>query len=114
MKSELSAAYLPIISCCRDCLCRAAFFLLCLTYRRGSEGTKVAVEHVSVTRNEVMLRCPELDRKMPHTLSPLRSGLQRLYVWDDEREVTSLTPDGMVYCKSVNERTSVYVASTVY
>jgi len=54
---------------------------------------KITVEHVSVTENEVILRCPELDQEMLHVLSLLRSGLQRLCVWNDEREVTLLTPD---------------------
>ena len=75
---------------------------------------KITVEHVSVTENEVILRCPELDQEMLHILSLLRSGLQRLCVWNDERAVTLLTPDEMVYCESVDERTFVYAASTVY
>lgn len=75
---------------------------------------KITVEHVPVTENEVILRCPELDQEMLYILSLLRSGLQRLCVWDDEREVILLTPDEIIYCESVDDHTFVYAANAVY
>lgn len=75
---------------------------------------KITVEHVPVTENEVILRCPELDQEMLHVLSLLRSGLQRLCVWNEEHESIILTPDKVIYCESVDDHTFVYAASEVY
>lgn len=75
---------------------------------------KITVEHVPVPENEVVLRCPELDGEMLWVLSLLRSGLQKLCVWDEERSVTLLPPGEAVYCESVDERTFVYTAGAVY
>ena len=61
---------------------------------------KITVEHSGVTENEVILRCPALDEEMLGVLSLLRSGLQRLCVWDDSRRTTLLTPDEVVYCET--------------
>ena len=44
----------------------------------------------------------------------LRSGLQRLCVWSESREVVLLRPEEVVYCESVDERTFVYTADGVY
>lgn len=55
---------------------------------------KITVEHIPVPENEVVLRCPELDEEMLWVLSLLRSGLQRLLVWDQERLTTLLPPGG--------------------
>ena len=54
---------------------------------------KITVEHMDLPENEVILRCPALDEEMLGVLSLLRSGLQRLCVWDDSRRTTLLTPD---------------------
>ena len=59
---------------------------------------KITVEHSGVTENEVILRCPVLDEEMLGVLSLLRSGLQRLCVWDDSRQTTLLSPGEVVYC----------------
>lgn len=75
---------------------------------------KITVEHVPLTENEVILRCPELDQEMLHVLSLLRSGLQKLCVWNDNHEVILLTPNELIYCESVDDRTFVYAANMVY
>ena len=63
---------------------------------------KITVEHMDLPENEVILRCPALDEEMLGVLSLLRSGLQRLCVWDDSRRTTLLTPDEVFHLK-VNE-----------
>ena len=55
---------------------------------------KITVEHADMAENEVILRCPDLDEEMLGGLSLLRSGLQRLCVWDDSRQTTLLSPGG--------------------
>ena len=46
---------------------------------------KVRVEYAPVLENEVVLRCPRLDQEMLRVLSLVRSGLQKLCVWDEIR-----------------------------
>lgn len=46
---------------------------------------KVRVEYAPVLENEVVLRCPRLDQEMLRVLSLVRSGLQKLCVWDENR-----------------------------
>lgn len=75
---------------------------------------KITVEHGPVSENEVVLRCPELDQEMLWVLSLLRSGLQKLCVWGEQKEATLLAPGEAVYCESVEERTFVYTAGAVY
>ena len=75
---------------------------------------KITVEHWEEQENEVVLRCRELDEEMLWVLSLLRSGLQRLCVWDGEREATLLSPREVVYCESVDERTFVYTSGAVF
>lgn len=75
---------------------------------------KITVEHIPAAENEVVLRCPELDGEMLWVLSMLRSGLQKLCVWDEEKKVTLLSPGEAVYCESVDERTFVYTKGAVY
>lgn len=75
---------------------------------------KITVEHAPVPENEVVLRCPELDGEMLWVLSLLRSGLQKLCVWDEAKAVTLLPPGEAVYCESVDERTFVYTQGAVY
>lgn len=75
---------------------------------------KITVEHVPAGVSEVVLRCPELDQEMLWVLSMLRSGLQKLCVWGKTREAVFLLPGEVVYCDSVEERTFVYIAQTVY
>ena len=54
---------------------------------------KVRVEYAPVLENEVVLRCPRLDQEMLRVLSLVRSGLQKLCVWDENREIILLSPD---------------------
>lgn len=75
---------------------------------------KITVEHIPSSENEVVLRCPSLDHEMLWVLSMLRSELQRMCVWDEEREITLLSPGEVIYCDSVDERTFVYTATAVY
>lgn len=75
---------------------------------------KITVEHCETPENEVVLRCREVDAEMLWVLSLLRSGLQRLCVWDENRETTLLSPREVVYCESVDERTFVYTGAAVF
>lgn len=75
---------------------------------------KITVEHADVAENEVILRCPALDEEMLGVLSLLRSGLQRLCVWDDSRRTTLLTPHEVVYCETVDDRVFVYTGRAMY
>ncbi|USF26567.1 hypothetical protein N510_001495 [Firmicutes bacterium ASF500] len=75
---------------------------------------KITVEHSGVTENEVILRCPVLDEEMLGVLSLLRSGLQRLCVWDDSRQTTLLPPGEVVYCETVDDRVFVYTGQSIY
>lgn len=75
---------------------------------------KITVEHADVMENEVILRCPALDEEMLGVLSLLRSGLQRLCVWDDSRQTTLLTPHEVVYCETVDDRVFVYTGQAMY
>ena len=84
------------------------------TVERRREPVKITVEHRAGAENEVVLRCAALDEEMLWVLSLLRSGLQRLCVWSESREVVLLRPEEVVYCESVDERTFVYTADGVY
>ena len=74
---------------------------------------KVRVEYAPVLENEVVLRCPRLDQEMLRVLSLVRSGLQKLCVWDENREIILLSPDETLYCESVDEHTFLYTASAL-
>lgn len=63
-----------------------------LSMDRRYTPMKITVEHAEAAENEVILRCPDLDEEMLGVLSPLRSGLRRLCVWDDSRQTTLLSP----------------------
>lgn len=75
---------------------------------------KILVEHAALPENEVILRCPALDEEMLGVLSLLRSGLQRLCVWDDSRQTTLLSPNQVVYCETVEEKVFVYTVQAMY
>ena len=75
---------------------------------------KITVEHADVAENQVILRCPALDEEMLGVLSLLRSGLQRLCVWDDRRQTTLLSPGEVVYCETVDDRVFVYTGQSIY
>ena len=46
---------------------------------------KITVEHIDSDEKEVILRCRELDDEMLRILALLRSSVQKLLVWDEER-----------------------------
>ena len=75
---------------------------------------KIIVQHTAIPENEVILRCPALDEEMLGILTLLRSGLQRLCVWDDSRRTTLLTPHEVVYCETVDDRVFVYTGRAMY
>ena len=75
---------------------------------------KITVEHMDLPENEVILRCPALDEEMLGVLSLLRSGLQRLCVWDDSRQTTLLSPGEVVYCETVDDQVFVYTGQAMY
>ena len=75
---------------------------------------KITVEHAETAENEVILRCPDLDEETLGVLSLLRSGLQRLCVWDDSRQTTLLSPGEVVYCETVDDRVFAYTGQAVY
>ena len=75
---------------------------------------KIIVEHVPLEENEVVLRCPVLDDEMLRVLSLLRSGMQKLLVWDENRETVLLAISEVVYCETVEEKTFVYAREGVF
>ena len=46
---------------------------------------KITVEHCDTPENEVILRCRELDDEMLRLLALVRSGMQKLLVWNEQR-----------------------------
>ena len=66
---------------------------------------KITVEHCNIPENEVILRCRELDEEMLHILVLLRSGMQSLCAFTEDRETVFLTPQEVLYAESVEERT---------
>lgn len=75
---------------------------------------KITVEHVPEGENEVVLRCRELDDEMLRVLALLRSGLQKLLVWNEARETLPLSVSQVVYCETVEEKTFVYTPDGMY
>ena len=53
---------------------------------------KITVEHNNVAENEIVLRCRELDDEMLHILSLLRSGMQSICAWTEDRQMVLLSP----------------------
>ena len=52
---------------------------------------KITVEHTDSEENEVILRCRELDDEMLRLLALVRSGMQKLLVWNDQKELLPLS-----------------------
>lgn len=75
---------------------------------------KITVEHVCQGENEVILRCRELDEEMLGILSLLRSGMQKILVWNENRETLPLPVTQVVYCETVEEKTFVYTREGMY
>ncbi|WP_235228768.1 hypothetical protein [Oscillibacter valericigenes] len=62
---------------------------------------KITVEHKDVPENEIVLRCRELDDEMLHILALLRSGMQTLCAFTEEREAVFLSPQEVLYAESM-------------
>ena len=75
---------------------------------------KITVEHIDSEENEVILRCRELDDAMPRLLAPVRAGLQKLLVWNEQKELLPLNVSETVYCETVEEKTFVYTENGMY
>ena len=74
---------------------------------------KITVEHCDTPENAVILRCRELDEEMLHILALLRSGMQSLCAFTEERETVLLSPQEVLYAESVEERTWLYCENAV-
>lgn len=75
---------------------------------------KIRIEQTPVEENEVILRCAQLDDEMLRVLSLLRSGMQKLLVWNEQRETLPLSVSKVVYCETVEEKTFVYTHDGIY
>ena len=75
---------------------------------------KIRIEHAPLEENEVILRCAQLDDEMLRVLSLLRSGMQKLLVWNEHREMLPLSVSKVVYCETVEEKTFVYTHDGIY
>ena len=75
---------------------------------------KIRIEHAQLEENEVILRCTQLDDEMLRVLSLLRSGMQKLLVWNEHREMLPLSVSKVVYCETVEEKTFVYTHDGIY
>lgn len=75
---------------------------------------KITVEHTECEENEVILRCRELDDEMLRLLALVRAGMQKLLVWNEQREMLPLNVSDVVYCETVEEKTFVYTNGSMY
>ena len=75
---------------------------------------KIRIEHAPLEENEVILRCTQLDDEMLRVLSLLRSGMQKLLVCNEHREMLPLSVSKVVYCETVEEKTFVYTHDGIY
>jgi len=75
---------------------------------------KITIEHTPLEENEVVLRCTTLDDEMLRVLSLLRSGMQKLLVWNENRETLPLAVPEVVYCETVEDKTFVYTRENVF
>lgn len=75
---------------------------------------KITVEHIDSEENEVILRCRELDDEMLRLLALVRAGMQKLLVWNAQKELLPLNASETVYCETVEEKTFVYTQTQMY
>ena len=75
---------------------------------------KITVEHIESEENEVILRCRELDDEMLRLLALVRAGMQKLLVWNEQKELLPLNVSETVYCETVEEKTFVYTENGMY
>ena len=74
----------------------------------------ITVEHIDSEENEVILRCRELDDEMLRLLALVRAGMQKLLVWNEQKELLPLNVSETVYCETVEEKTFVYTENGMY
>ena len=75
---------------------------------------RITVEHTDCEENEVILRCRELDDEMLRLLALVRAGMQKLLVWNEQRDLLPLSISDVVYCETVEEKTFVYTENGIY
>lgn len=75
---------------------------------------KITVEHIDSEENKVILRCRELDDEMLRLLALVRAGMQKLLVWNEQKELLPLNVSETVYCETVEEKTFVYTENGMY
>ena len=75
---------------------------------------EITVEHIESEENEVILRCRELDDEMLRLLALVRAGMQKLLVWNEQKELLPLNVSETVYCETVEEKTFVYTENGMY
>ena len=75
---------------------------------------KITVGHIDSEENEVILRCRELDDEMLRLLALVRAGMQKLLVWNEQKELLPLNVSETVYCETVEEKTFVYTENGMY
>ena len=75
---------------------------------------KITVEHRDSPENEIVLRCRALDAEMLHILALLRSGMQTLCAFTEERETVFLSPREVLYAESVEEKPWLYCEKAVW
>ena len=75
---------------------------------------KITVEHIESEENEVILRCRELDDEVLRLLALVRAGMQKLLVWNEQKELLPLNVSETVYCETVEEKTFVYTENGMY
>ena len=75
---------------------------------------KITVEHTDVSENGIVLRYRELDDEMLHVLSLLRSGMQTVCGWTEDRQMVFLRPGEVLYAESVEEKTWLYCEDAVW
>ena len=75
---------------------------------------KIRIEHAPLEENEVILRCTQLDDEMLRVLSLLRSGMQKLLVWNEHREMLLLAVSKVVYFFNDAATTEIYTHDGIY
>ena len=75
---------------------------------------KITVDQTGGGEVEVILRCREVDEEVLRLLALLRSGLQKLCVWDERRQTVLLNPAEVIWCETVEDHTFVYTDRALY
>ncbi len=75
---------------------------------------KITIEHTYLEENEVILKCSALDDEMLRVLALLRSDMQKLLVWNDNRETLPLSVSKVIYCETMEDKTFVYTQDGMF